>query len=233
MAVTKRRWLVAAGVAIPLAAFAAVYLVFFTPDSSERLKLSANESSAPAGGPSLAGEWRIADGSVAGYRVREKLAQLPSPSDAVGRTSAISGGFTAEKHGDNLAIKGVRFEADLTKLTSDQQKRDNRIRTQGLESERFPTATFVTVDTFEVGESDVGTTPAHTKLKGDLTIHGVTKRVTIPIDVQRKDDRVEVAGSLTFPFSLFGMQPPSIPPLVSVTDNATMEFDLFFAKTPL
>lgn len=230
MATMKRRWLVAGGIALPVAVFAAVYLLFFTGDSPERLKLSANGSAAPAGGPSLAGEWKIAENSVAGYRVREKLAQLPAPSDAVGRTTVITGGFTADKHGDKLTVKGVRFEADLTKLVSDKEKRDNKIRTIGLESDRFPTAKFVVVDPFEVDEKEIGTTPAHTNVKGDLTIHGVTKRVTIPLDVQRKGDRVEVAGSLTFPFAQFAMQPPNIPPFVSVTDQATMEFDLFFAK---
>ena len=111
MATTKRRWLVGGGIAVPLAVFAGVYLIFFTPDSPERLKLSANGAAAPAGAPSLAGEWKIAEGSVAGYRVREKLAQFPAPSDAVGRTTAITGGFTADKRGDKLAVKGVRFEA--------------------------------------------------------------------------------------------------------------------------
>jgi polyisoprenoid-binding protein YceI len=231
MAMTKRRWALAAGIAVPLAALAAVYLLFFTPDSPERLKLSANGSAAGTpSGPSLEGRWQVAEGSVAGYRVREKLAQLPAPSDAVGRTSAITGGLTAERNGDKLTIKDVRFEADLTKLASDQQKRDNKIHTLGLESDKFPTATFAIADPFEVGANEIGTAPAGTKIKGDLTIHGVTKRVTIPVDVQRNGDKIEVAGSLTFPFSQFGMQPPSIPPLVSVTDNATMEFDLLFAK---
>jgi polyisoprenoid-binding protein YceI len=63
-----------------------------------------------------------------------------------------------------------------------------------------------------------------------LTIHGVTKTVTIPLQAQLSGTQVQVAGSITFPFSEFGMTPPSIGGFVSVENNATMEFALNFAK---
>ena len=63
---------------------------------------------------------------------------------------------------------------------------------------------------------------------GDLTIHGVTRTVTIPLQARLSGSRIEVAGSITFPFSDFGMTPPSIGGFVSVQPNATMEFDIFF-----
>ncbi len=63
-----------------------------------------------------------------------------------------------------------------------------------------------------------------------MTIHGVTKRVTIPLDAQITNGRIEVVGSLTFPFSDFGMSPPNIANFVTVENNATLEFQLFFDK---
>jgi polyisoprenoid-binding protein YceI len=232
MATKKRRWTVAAGIGVPVVVFAAVYLLFFTPDSKEKLKLSANESGGAASTSSLEGRWSVAPGSQAGYRVREKLANLPAPSDAVGRTTAITGGFTVAGTGDSLAVRDTSFQADLTQLSSDQGKRDNRIRTMGLESDRFPNATFKATDPIEVPGEAIAGKPFQTKVTGDLTVHGVTKRVTIPVDVQRTGENVELAGSITFPFSEFGMQPPSVPPLVSVGDNATMEFKLLLARVP-
>src|SRR5262245_58303769 len=56
---------------------------------------TATGSSAPstgsAGTGDVAGTWNIAAGSLAGYRVREQLANLPAESDAVGRTDQLTG----------------------------------------------------------------------------------------------------------------------------------------------
>jgi polyisoprenoid-binding protein YceI len=65
---------------------------------------------------------------------------------------------------------------------------------------------------------------------GDLTLHGVTKRVTIPLDVQRDGAQIKVVGSYQFGWSDFGMTAPSLPPFVSVTGNPTLEFELHLSK---
>ncbi|MEA2703889.1 MAG: hypothetical protein QOD63_1834, partial [Actinomycetota bacterium] len=89
--------IVGAAVVLPLALLVAVYLLFFTNDSPDELSISTpSQTTAPGAAPadasSLAGTWNVAPGSVAGYRVREKLASLPAQSDAVGRTEAVTGG---------------------------------------------------------------------------------------------------------------------------------------------
>src|SRR4051794_40706755 len=89
------------------------------------------------------GTWKVASGSLAGYRVREKLAGLPAESDAVGRTTDGTGTATIARSGTALAVSAARFDVNLLKLESDDGRRDSRIRSQGLESSRFPTATFV------------------------------------------------------------------------------------------
>jgi len=70
----------------------------------------------------------------------------------------------------------------------------------------------------------------HISATGDLTIHGVTKSVTIPIDARLTGSDIELVGSITFPFSEFGMTPPSIGGFVSVENNATMEFQLLLTR---
>src|SRR5260370_24622644 len=96
----NRRTLIAAVVAGVLILGAAgvgiIYFVVFAGSSPQKLTLS---SPAPSTSPSAtgsdsaaaAGTWTVASGSVAGYRVREQLASFAAPSDAVGRTSAITG----------------------------------------------------------------------------------------------------------------------------------------------
>ena len=107
--------------------------------------------SSPSG--RLDGSWKLATGdSFVGYRVREQLAILPAPSDAVGRTTAVDG----ELDISGLEISTVDVTADLTQLTSDRSMRDERIHSIGLETDAFPEATFTLTEpiTFEAQPVD-------------------------------------------------------------------------------
>src|SRR2546426_8959228 len=74
------------------------YFVVFAGSSPQKLALSsptATPSSSSDSTPSAsAGTWMVASSSQAGYRVREQLAGLSAPSDAVGRTSSVRGSIT-------------------------------------------------------------------------------------------------------------------------------------------
>jgi polyisoprenoid-binding protein YceI len=191
---------------------------------------SPGASGTPLAPAQLPGTWTVADGSVAGYRVREQLASLSAESDAVGRTSAITGGATLASAGDSVSVTAASFEADLTTLQSDQDRRDQRIRQIGLESARFPTATFVLAEPVAVPAAALGGAAVDVKLVGDLTLHGVTKRVEIPAQAQLRADRIAVAGALTFPFADFGIEPPNIGGFVTVKPDATLEFLLVLER---
>jgi len=171
----------------------------------------------------LAGAWAVADGSVVGYRVREQIGGISALTDAVGRTSAVTGSATLEASGDALAVTAASFEADLSQLESDEGRRDNRIRTIGLESDTYPTATFVLTETIEVPAEALAGATVDVTLIGDLTIHGVAKPVSIPAQARLNGDRIEVVGALTFPFSDFGMTPPDVAGFVQVEDDASLE----------
>jgi polyisoprenoid-binding protein YceI len=178
----------------------------------------------------LAGTWRVAQGSEAGYRVREKLAELPAQSDAVGRSPAVTGTVKVEGSGTALTASDARFEVDLTKLASDRSQRDNRIRTMGLQSNQFPTATFVSSKPIPLPAETASGQPVKASAEGDLTLHGVTKRVTIPLDVRVTGGKGELVGSLRFPMSDFNITPPSIGGFVTVDPDATLEFKLLLEK---
>jgi polyisoprenoid-binding protein YceI len=206
-------------VVLAVGGFALAYFVFFPTSSPEKFSLSDAEATPTATATATASagttKWTVADDSEAGYRVREKLAFLPAKNDAVGRTSDITG--SAESAGDTFTK--ADFEIDLTTLASDQDRRDQRIREIGVESDRFPTAKFSLTEPLALGKSKVDAT-------GDLTLHGVTKRVTIPVEVRLSGSTAEAVGSLTFPWGDFGMTAPSVAGFVSVEDDATLEFDL-------
>jgi polyisoprenoid-binding protein YceI len=200
-----------------------------TPTATSTQSASASASASGATSPG-AGTWTIASGSVAGYRVREELAFIGAPSDAVGRTSSITGSFTLTQSATGGAVAAASFAVDVGSLTSDRSMRDQRIHSIGLESDRYPTATFELVSPISLPSTAGNGQTFHVSATGQLMIHGVTQTVTIPIDARLNGSQIELAGSITFPFSRFGMTPPSIGGFVTVQDNATMEFQLVLTQ---
>ena len=143
--------IVAAIVAVAVIGFVLIYFVLFPTSSPKPFTLSTPTSAAArrssgttsGSGATIAGRWTVAPASQAGYRVREQLAFLPAESDAVGRTSQISGSATFHHSGSAVTITAARFTVAVNTLTSDRSMRDEKIHTIGLESDRYPTATFV------------------------------------------------------------------------------------------
>ncbi len=230
-----------------IGAAAAVYATFFNDDAPARLALSDQPAptSAPApttagaqggatpttaGGSDLAGTWRAVAGSEAGYRVREKLAALAAKSDAVGRSTAVTGSVKVDRTGSSFSATEATFEVDLTKLVSDDTRRDNRIRSEGLQSTQFPKATFVSTKAIALPAETGAGQAVKATIEGDLTLHGVTKRVTIPLDIRVTGGKGELVGSLGFPMSDFNITPPSIGNFVTVDPDATLEFKLLLEK---
>ena len=66
--------------------------------------------------------------------------------------------------------------------------------------------------------------------EGDMTLHGVTKKVSIPLQVQRNGDKIRIVGNYDFAWADFGMTAPSIAGFVSVTGNPKLEFDVTMSK---
>jgi len=229
----QRHWMVTIPVAFVPAAvlvFGVAYLLGVGGNSPPPLALSRAghlaSSAATVQASELGGTWVIGSGSVAGYRVREQLASLPAPSDAVGRTSSITGQATATVSGDVITVSTARFDVDVSTLISDREMRDRRLHTTGLESDRFPQATFELSQPLRLPAKARSGAAVEAGATGRLTIHGVTRDETIPVKVQLAGPEIEVAGSISFPFGDFGMEPPTIGDFVGVEDNATMEFDL-------
>jgi polyisoprenoid-binding protein YceI len=234
--------------ALAVAAVAVVYLTFFSDDAPPPLALSdqpvttipattpatgsgvAATPTLPSSSTDIVGTWRVAAGSTAGYRVREKLAALPAKSDAVGRSPAVTGSVKVERSGANLVATDASFEVDLTRLTSDESRRDNRIRTDGLQTSRFPKATFVTTKPITLPPETASGQAVKASAEGNLTLHGVTKLVTIPLDIRVADGKGELIGSLGFPMSDFNINPPNVAGVVTVDPDATMEVKLVLEK---
>lgn len=224
-------WVVAGALVLVLAGGYAAFAVFGSGTSSAPpVALSSSNpsptSSTSSGSGKMSGTWTVQDSdSFVGYRVREQFVSLPAPTDAVGRTSAVTGQLVV----DGLQITAVDVKAELTQLISDKAMRDDRMHTMGLETDSFPTAQFTLTQPIVFASRPAEGTVVKKDAKGTLALHGVTKNVTIPLQARWTGDQIEVAGSLPIVFADYDITPPSIGP-VTVEDHGTMELHLFFQR---
>lgn len=167
----------------------------------------------------------VFSGSWAGYRVQEELVGVGGAT-AVGRTPGITGTITIA----GTQVTGADMTVDLTTLVSDQRMRDGQLARQGVQTATYPTAAFKLTQPIALGSVPVAGQEVSATAVGDLTIHGVTRSVQIPLSAKLTNDVIGVSGSLTFTWEDFGMQQPSSVRVLSLSDEVTMEFQAFFRK---
>lgn len=190
----------------------------------------AATSAAPADGE-LAGTWTVAAGSQAGYRVREQLAGFDAETDAVGRTSDVSGSITLVTARDGLQLTEGSITVDTTTIASDEDRRDDRMRSEGLQTDTYPTATFTISAPVDVPAAALDGTAVELTLLGDLELHGVTRAVSIPATAQLIDGQIQVAGAVTFALADFEITAPNVGGfIISIADEGALEFLVVLAR---
>jgi polyisoprenoid-binding protein YceI len=230
---SARAWLLTvlgAVIGVGAAGILFIYFVLFSQAAPAPLALTsppATTRSSALTATSVPGTWTVASKSVTGYRVHEQLAFLSAPSDAVGRTSQITGNATITGSGAALTVTAASFTVNVQSLTSDQPMRDSHIQILGVESAQFPHAVFTLSSPVTVPANATSGAEIALSLHGALTIHGTTRTVTIPVRARLSGSEIEVVGSITFPWGEFNMQAPNIGGFVTVNSAATLEFDLF------
>jgi polyisoprenoid-binding protein YceI len=198
------------------------------PSTTSGAATGTTEAAGAAGATTADGTWQVSDNgsSFVGYRVNEQLAFLSGPNQAVGRTRAVTG--TMKVAGGT--VEAVRIEADLTQLTSDEDRRDNAIRQRGLESERFPTATLELAEPIQLGATPAKGEEVRGTGKGRLTVHGVTREVELPVTGRWSGATIQVVGQLPVKLSDYQIQAPRFGPVVSIEDSAAVDFNLVFER---
>jgi polyisoprenoid-binding protein YceI len=224
-----RTLLVLLAVAVVLVvAGVAFYLVVLRDDPPERVALSDNtETSEVPAGSSPEGQWVVRTGndSFVGYRVRETFAGLSVASDAVGRTHDVQGSLTVDSE---TTISAADVTAGLQALASDEDRRDNAIRNRGLETEQFPEATFALTGPLELPSPPTAGEDVSVTATGDLTLHGVTKPVDVPVQARWNGSTIDVVGTIDVAFADYDIEPPSVGGFVSVEDEGEIELQLTF-----
>jgi polyisoprenoid-binding protein YceI len=188
----------------------------------------------PAAGGDLSGTWTVDTGvgsfsdfsaSFVGYRIREELATIGA-TEAVGRTPGVEGHLSFE----GTLITAAEITADLTTLRSDDSRRDGQLRRQALETDRFPTATFRLTSPIDLGIVPGDGETFRATATGELTLHGQTREVSVPLEGQLSAGVVTVVGSLRVMLADYEIVRPQAGIVLSVEDAAVMELQLHFTR---
>jgi polyisoprenoid-binding protein YceI len=171
----------------------------------------------------------VVEGSEVRYRVREQLVGLSFPNDAVGATKAIEGAVVFDAQGRFLPGDS-RVTVDLRTLRSDEARRDNYIRRNTLETDRFPTVTFAPTEALRLPVPLPRSGSVSFELLGDLTVKEVTRRLGWEATATFDGPKVTVRARTAFRFADFGLRVPRVSVVLSVEDDIKLEADLVLRR---
>jgi len=222
-------WLASAAVAVAVLAVggAFIYIHFISGPAPAPLGLTSGGSPGPtpvtqtqpaAGTGSLAGDWRIAAGSVVGYRVNEVLAGQQNV--AVGRTQDISGSMTIV----GTTVRAAQFTVPMATIRSDESQRDAQFNGRIMDTSSFPTATLKLTAPIVLAPLPGDGVIKSYRAAGDLTLHGQTRPVSFGLQAERTGSGIEVSGSIPVVFANWDITNPSFPPFVTTQNHGELEF---------
>jgi polyisoprenoid-binding protein YceI len=214
-------------VVIILLGGAGFYWFFLRDDAPARASLQTTSQTADPSSDrsSPDGTWKVQAGAdvFVGYRVQELFGGDTLKKTAVGRTPGVEGTMTVS----GTQVTAVEITADMTQLKSDRAPRDGQIKTRGIETDSFPTATFKLTQPITLpGTPEKGKEVDVTAI-GELTLHGVTRTIELPLKASWTGDTILVAGGAKVAFSDYAIEPPTNA-IVSVDDNGEFELQLTF-----
>ena len=157
--------------------------------------------------------WVVGTGSEATFTVRERLARLTLPNDAVVRTSQLLGEI-------NLERPSV-IHINLHSLHSDQRFRDLYVRTR-----MFPNSPVATVTFDELGEIPEGFFAGDDvagEVAGVLSIRGVDVPLTFDVEVRDDGDVLNILARTTFTWEQLQMPVPTARSVLWVDDEVRVE----------
>jgi polyisoprenoid-binding protein YceI len=163
-------------------------------------------------------------GTFVGFRVSEVL-DPGGENLVVGRTPAVSGQLEAA----GTVIEHIAIEADLTPLRTDNDFRNGAIQ-RTLQTGDFPAASFVSTEPVDLGQLPTEGEVFEVTVPGTLTIKDVSQDISVDLQAGRAGDTVVVVGTWPIEFGDFGVTMPSAPIVVSVEDNGSLEWQIFFTR---
>jgi polyisoprenoid-binding protein YceI len=208
------RWILAGTAALLVLLMVTAAIAVKLQPTPAPLALPAS-AAAPAGPQD--GTWQVASGSVAGFRVQQTVLTLTS--EVVGRTEEVTGTVTIA----DGRITTATIQVNLLGLTSGGRPAPQFGKS--LETQRYPDATISLARPADLDGSFASGAVATITATGQLTLHGVTRTLTVPLSARRDGANVEVAGSIPVTFRDWDIAPPTgYGILGSLADHGVAEF---------
>jgi polyisoprenoid-binding protein YceI len=148
------------------------------------------------------GAYQPTSGSVAGFRIPQAVVGFTS--DVVGRTTDITG--TVAISGGQVTTADLRV--GLLALTTGDATPAPQFGIS-LDTQLYPDATISMAQPVTLDAAFASGTALTVNADGTLTLHGVTRTVTVPLSVRRDGTSIDVAGSTPVAFADYGITGPT------------------------
>ena len=182
----------------------------------------AKNAETPLTSEEMVGDWAAADGTYAGYRVNEVLRGVAAT--VVGRTSQVE----ANVNLSGSAVEAGKITVDMASVATDQPSRDGFFRGTTLATGIYKTSQFELTKPVQLSSLLAAGEKRSVDLVGKLTIHGVSRDVTVKAEVGFDGRLLKVAGSIPIVFTDYGVQAPNLG-FVAVEDHGAVEFLIVLA----
>ena len=139
-------------------------------------------------------------------------------------TAAFTPGALSSGASLQLTVQAASLRLIAEDNIGERQAVESALRQDVLETDKFPVITFKTSAVTSARRGD-GTYDV--RLTGDLSLHGVRRRITIPARVSLQDDGMHAIGSFGLRQTDFNITPFSfVSGTVTIKDQVTVSFDL-------
>jgi len=164
------------------------------------------------------------EGNSARYFVREQLASVNFPSDAVGVTDSLTGAITVDDKGQVVPAES-KVVANISYLKSDRDMRDGFIRRRTMDTDKYPTVTLVPREIKGLPMPLPTSGRVSFTVLGDLTVKGVTRPTTWSVMAGVRNGAVRGTASTGFTFADFQLEKPKVMSILSVADSIHLVYD--------
>jgi polyisoprenoid-binding protein YceI len=198
------------------------------PAATAAAQPQATTAAASAAGSATV--YRIDAGqSEARYEVGETFLRDNRFATAIGRTKGIAGDVLVDFANPANSQMGA-IVIDISQLKSDEDRRDNFIRNNALESSRFPQATFKPTKIEGLPASAKPGDQLTLKVTGDLTVKETTKPVTFDVTLTAAQDKLTGSAATEVLLSDFGVGPIQLA-FLQTEDKAKLVFEFVALPT--
>jgi polyisoprenoid-binding protein YceI len=126
---------------------------------------------------------------------------------------------------DNPGTGRVKLLIDASSYHSNKDGRDHAVTTNSLQSDTYPTIRFDSTSLSDVVRTSA--TDGSATVNGDLTLHGRTLPISVPVNVEITTDRSKAVaeGELQLKYPDWGVKVPTLM-FLHAGDQATMSFHI-------